>query len=112
MADRGGPTRLMEPLLVSERSRHRTDLTDLAIELAAKAAGLRRSLPEGVFSALADLVRVVNCYYSNMIEGHDTHPVDIERALKNDYSDDAGKRNLQIEAKLISLSRDGSMKAS
>ncbi|MGH9326024.1 MAG: DUF1488 family protein, partial [Terriglobia bacterium] len=37
--------------------------------------------------------------YSNLIEGHDTHPVDIERALKNDYSKDAHKRDLQLEAK-------------
>ena len=41
----------------------------------------------------------MNCYYSNLIEGHDTHPVDIERALKNDYSADSAKRNLQLEAK-------------
>jgi Fic family protein len=40
----------------------------------------------------------MNCYYSNLIEGHDTHPVDIERALKNDYSQDARKRDLQHEA--------------
>jgi Fic family protein len=52
-----------------------------------------------VVAALADLVRSMNCYYSNLIEGHDTHPVDIERALKNDYSADVRKRNLQIEAK-------------
>jgi Fic family protein len=56
-------------------------------------------LPEGVRSALADLVRSMNCYYSNLIEGHDTHPVDIERALKNDYSTDSRKRDLQLEAK-------------
>jgi Fic family protein len=41
----------------------------------------------------------MNCYYSNLIEGHDTHPIDIERALKNDYSADAKKRDLQLEAK-------------
>jgi hypothetical protein len=35
---------------------------------------------------LAELVRAMNCYYSNLIEGHTTHPVDIERAMKNDYS--------------------------
>src|SRR4029077_5928443 len=35
----------------------------------------------------------------NLIEGHDTHPIDIERALKNDYSEDVAKRNLQLEAK-------------
>jgi Fic family protein len=49
--------------------------------------------------ALADLVRAMNCYYSNLIEGHDTHPVDIERALRNDYSADPKKRDLQLEAK-------------
>jgi Fic family protein len=41
----------------------------------------------------------MNCYYSNLIEGHDTHPIDIERALKNDYSADPKKRDLQIEAR-------------
>ncbi len=49
--------------------------------------------------ALADLVRAMNCYYSNLIEGHDTHPVDIERALKDDYSANVNQRNLQLEAK-------------
>ena len=96
--DRGESTRLMEPMVVGESSRHRTALTDLAVELAAKSAGFRRSLPEGVLEALADLVLAMNCYYSNLIEGHDTHPVDIERALKSDYSTDTRKRNLQLEA--------------
>jgi Fic family protein len=89
----------MEPLLIAEGSRHRGELTDLAIEVAARSAGFRRSLPDGVRTALADLVRAMNCYYSNLIEGHDTHPIDIERALKNDYSNDPRKRNLQLEAK-------------
>ena len=41
----------------------------------------------------------MNCYYSNLIEGHDTHPVDIERAMKEDYSANPEKRNLQLEAR-------------
>ena len=89
----------MEPLLIGETSRHRGILTDLAVELAQKAAGFRRSLPESLSSSLADLVRAMNCYSSNLIEGHDTHPIDIERALKNDYSKDPRKRDLQLEAK-------------
>jgi Fic family protein len=97
--DRQETIGLMEPLLIGESSRHRGALTDLAVELAARSSGFRRSLPEGVLTALADLVRAMNCYYSNLIEGHDTHPIDIERALKNDYSNDAGKRDLQLEAK-------------
>ena len=90
---------LMEPVLIAEGSRQRGDLIDLAVEVAAASAGFRRSLPDGVRTALADLVRAMNCYYSNLIEGHDTHPIDIERALNNDYSNDARKRNLQLEAK-------------
>jgi hypothetical protein len=69
--DRGESISLMEPLLVPEGSRHRSGLTDLAVDLAARSAGFRRSLPEGVVAALADLVRAMNCYYSNLIEGHD-----------------------------------------
>ena len=97
--DRGELTSLMEPLLVGEDSRFRSRLADLALDLAQKAAGFRRSLPESLLGSLADLVRAMNCYYSNLIEGHDTHPVDIERALENDYATDAQKRDLQIEAK-------------
>src|SRR5467141_3578667 len=104
--DRGESRTLMEPLLIGETSRERGTLTDLAVELAQKSAGFRRSLPEGLVMSLADLVRTMNCYYSNLIEGHDIHPVDIERALKNDYSKDPGKRDLQLEAKAhISVQR-------
>jgi Fic family protein len=99
VVDRHEPVTQMEPLLISEDSRHRGPLTDLAVELAAKSAGFRRSLPQGVLAALADLVRSMNCYYSNLIEGHDTHPIDIERALKSDYSADPKKRDLQLEAR-------------
>jgi hypothetical protein len=60
---------------------------------------LRPSLPPTVLASLADLVRSMNCYYSNLIEGHDTHPIDIERALKNDHSEDPKRRDLQVEAK-------------
>lgn len=96
--DRGETASLMEPMLIEETSRHRGILSDLALDLAQKSAGFRRSLPESTLSSLADLVRAMNCYYSNLIEGHDTHPVDIERALKNDYNIDARKRALQLEA--------------
>jgi Fic family protein len=89
----------MESMLLAEGSRHRPELNDIAVELAAASAGLHRSLPVGVTVALAELVRAMNCYYSNLIEGHNTHPVDIERAMKNDYSQDVRKRNLQLEAR-------------
>ena len=88
----------MEPLLLSG-SRFQAELSDLAVDLAAASAGFRRSLPTGVAASLSDLVRAMNCYYSNLIEGHPTHPVDIERAMRDDYSADVKKRNLQLEAR-------------
>jgi Fic family protein len=97
--DRGEQAALMEPLVLREASRHRGELTDLALELAQRSEGFRRSLPESLLPSLATLVRAMNCYYSNLIEGHDTHPIDIERALQGDYSKDAKKRDLQLEAK-------------
>lgn len=97
--DRGEPVTAMEPLLISESGRNRRELADLALELTAKSTGLRRSLPAGIVTALAALVRSMNCYYSNLIEGHDTHPIDIERALNDDFSNDPGQRDLQLEAR-------------
>ncbi len=97
--DRGERTTQMEPLVLGEGSRHRAELTDLALNLAQRSAGFRRSLPASLMASLATLVRAMNCYYSNLIEGHDTHPVDIERAMHGDYSGDTKKRDLQLEAR-------------
>jgi Fic family protein len=49
--------------------------------------------------AIGELVRSMNCYYSNLIEGHDTHPHDIDRALAADYSTNPQRRALQLEAR-------------
>jgi Fic family protein len=97
--DRGELVSVMEPMTLGDGYRYRGHVHDLALELAQKSAGFERSLPANLLPSLADLVRAMNCYYSNLIEGHDTHPVDIERALRNDYSSDSKKRDLQLEAK-------------
>lgn len=97
--DKGEALSLMEPLLVAEHSPHRKELIDLALELAQCSTGFRKTLPDEIIAALADLVRSMNCYYSNLIEGHNTHPIDIERALNNNYSTIPEKRQLQLEAK-------------
>ncbi|MGO4118721.1 hypothetical protein ACC786_13905 [Rhizobium ruizarguesonis] len=41
----------------------------------------------------------MNCHYGNLTEGHNTHPIDVERAISDDYSDDTEKRALQLEAR-------------
>ncbi|MCA9473031.1 MAG: Fic family protein [Nitrospira sp.] len=97
--DRGESTALIEPMTISETSRYRDELLDIALELAKRSAAFKSSLPADFVPALATLVRSMNCYYSNLIEGHDTHPIEIERALKQDFSADPKQRDLQLEAK-------------
>lgn len=99
LPDRGEDVSAMEPLLVSESSKHRSRLNELVFELVGAATAFKTSLPDGMVGALSDLVRSMNCYYSNLIEGHNTHPVDIERALAEDFSADKQQRDLQLEAK-------------
>jgi hypothetical protein len=77
---------LMEPMLPPEGRR---ELEDLALDLATKASGLASQLPPALRRSIGDLVRSMNCCYSNLIEGHDTHPRDIDRALSHaNYSAD------------------------
>src|SRR5216684_3733562 len=85
----------IEPVLPDERHH---DIEDLAYELVSSASSLAGQLNHTVRDAVGDLVRSMNCYYSNLIEGHNTLPRDIERALAKKYSTEPKKRNLQLEA--------------
>ncbi|MBF0454140.1 MAG: Fic family protein [Magnetococcales bacterium] len=86
----------MDPMMPSEGNR---ELEDLAVSLVEEAAGLASQLHPTVINSVSELVRSMNCYYSNLIEGHDTHPRDIEKALKKDFSIDPLQRDLQKEAR-------------
>jgi hypothetical protein len=74
-------------------------LENLAFDLAREASELSAQLHPVVRLSVAELVRSMNCYYSNLIEGHNTHPRDIDRALAADYSSDPHRRDLQLEAR-------------
>lgn len=56
-------------------------LTDLVLAVQAEAAGIGRNLHPDSVRELRGLVRIMNAYYSNLIEGHNTRPRDIEAAL-------------------------------
>jgi len=71
---------------------------DVVAELSAAAATLGEKLHPHTAANLAGLVRIMNTYYSNLIEGHNTHPQDIERALAGDLDHEEGRRELQLEA--------------
>ena len=73
-------------------------ITDIVAELSATSATLGKALHPRTAANLADVVRMMNTYYSNLIEGHNTRPKDIERALAGKFDDDEQRRNLHIEA--------------
>ncbi|MEP0709068.1 MAG: Fic family protein [Parvibaculum sp.] len=73
-------------------------LADEIATLSFASAKLGRALHPRTAANLADLVRIMNTYYSNLIEGHDTRPRDIERALAGQFDKDQSRRNLQVEA--------------
>ncbi len=76
----------IEPTLLDEVP---GELNDVVAELAAASSRLGSSLHATTAASLADLVRIMNTYYSNLIEGHNTRPRDIVRALAGNFARDA-----------------------
>jgi Fic family protein len=91
--DDGEQVSRLEPMTI------RTALSDLAQELMREARQFAREVPAGFAQPLADLVRAMNCYYSNLIEGSNATPQEIDLALNGNYEKDQKKRHLQAEAK-------------
>ena len=85
----------MEPLIPGEST---GALEDDVVALIADSNHLAGRIHPILRDTIGDLVRSMNCYYSNLIEGHDTHPRDIDRALANDFSSEPKQRELQREA--------------
>ena len=70
----------------------------LIAKLSASGARLGHGLHAQSATNLAELVRVMNAYYSNLVEGHHTRPRDIERAMSGDLDAEGPRRDLQLEA--------------
>ncbi|WP_197729809.1 Fic family protein [Rhizobium leguminosarum] len=85
----------MEPMVPSD---DKGALGDKVLTLVGEANQLAGRVHPILAGSIGDLVRSMNCYYSNLIEGHDTHPRDIDRALANDFSEEPERRELQQEA--------------
>jgi Fic family protein len=81
-----------EPLL----PRQKVDVLHAqTLEIAHKSSRLGSGAHVSTIASLQGLVRSMNSYYSNRIEGQNTHPVNIERALAHDYSDKPDTARLQ-----------------
>lgn len=73
-----------EPLLPT---RGVEELRVRSLGVLQTAQKLSASAHPETIASLRELVRAMNSYYSNRIEGQSTHPRNIERALQQDYSD-------------------------
>lgn len=85
----------MEPMLPSAAGEK---LNDAAVEVIRQSAALGGALHSATREGVVELVRTMNSYYSNLIEGRTTHPVDIESAMARDYSREPARRALQMES--------------
>ncbi|NOQ30576.1 MAG: Fic family protein [Helicobacteraceae bacterium] len=72
------------------------ELIHKADEVILKSAMLEGSHSKQILRAVKDLLYSVNSYYSNRIESEGTHIIDIEKAIKKEYSSDTKERNLQL----------------
>jgi Fic family protein len=72
-----------EPLLPQQRLDELRARARTVVEQSYRLAGSAH--PETIAS-LRELLRAMNSYYSNRIEGQGTHPANIERALRRDFS--------------------------
>lgn len=83
----------MEPLLPGDRPLG--PLLELAHDLQRGAYRLAGLCQPGALAELRALLRAMNSYYSNKIEGQQTLPREIDQALRNDYSQDEDKARRQ-----------------
>ena len=83
----------MEPLLPAEY--RLAGLLEQAHDLIRHADQLSGKCQPGALPGLRTLLRAMNSYYTNRIEGQHTLPVEIEQALRHDYSADADKARRQ-----------------
>lgn len=92
-------------------------VADLIAEISATSASLTGALHPRAAASLAQLVRIMNAYYSNLIEGHNTRPAEIVRALAGEFAADESRRNLQeeaaahvrVQARIDELAAEGSL---
>lgn len=70
-------------------------ITDKAASIVQSATRLAAAAHPSACAAVRELVRSMNSYYSNRIEGQGTHPLHIEQALRKEFSDKPDVARLQ-----------------
>ena len=82
-----------EPLLPA--SNRRDGLLEKAHHLQRLALAAKGRAHASVMLSIAPLLRAMNSYYTNRIEGQHTLPIEIEQALRQDFAANADTRRRQ-----------------
>ncbi len=77
----------------------RGELEERAVDLVRRASALSGSLAPATRETLAGLLRYMNSYASNQIEGQGTLVADIERAMRAELEPESRRHDLQLVAK-------------
>ena len=73
------------------------ELNEKNIEAVKLAESIAFNFHPETIKSIALLVTKMNSYYSNLIEGNNTTPAEIDKALENEFSKNPVKRNLEFE---------------
>lgn len=71
------------------------ELLELAEKVCIESAKIASGYNQYVVNAFRDVLRITNSYYSNRIEAESTHPIDIEKAMSKQFSQDSKEKALQ-----------------
>lgn len=71
------------------------EILNKAEQIIIESAKLTGNLNIHIINAIKENLRTINSYYSNKIESEGTHPIDIERAMKNEFSQNDKKKSMQ-----------------
>jgi len=86
------------PFIPGDSALERSELPDKAVDLSKRSAKLAGLLSPVTLNTLDRYMRVINSYYSNLIEGNATHPHEIRAAQRGEYNGEPAKRDLQLES--------------
>ena len=76
--------------------RDHAELSDMAAQVISDSSKTGGQMHPVTQQGLISLLQIMNSYYSNLIEGHKTRPIDIEKAMHSDFSKNPSLQHLQL----------------
>lgn len=85
------------------------ELEKKILKIIKNSSELSGKLSNGTKNSFYNIMKNMNGYYSNLIEGNPTHPLDIEKALNGEYFKDDKKRE-KVEQNTAHIKTQDSIK--